>query len=136
MYFEINDKELFANLLCAQMEERCDKEDKIEKCDNLDLKKEAESDRLFYWLLSTLYRSADSQIPAKRHTMITIKSQMLGKDIMLNHKNFSQYLPTYVQGKDFLDVVKDTLKFLDRLDRYSVLASEITEDKCEFSIWF
>lgn len=137
----INEKELFATLLRIWVEERCDKELEIENCenDNLTLKKEVEVDRLFYWILNALLCRIDGSIPVRHHAMITIKSKLCGNDIILEaleNENVSEYLPYYVQGKDFLEVVKDTLKIFDNLQRYSILSSVITENSCEFTVWF
>lgn len=130
-------KEFVANLLVAVAQEWSDKELEIRHDDsNLELKKDAEKNRLYYWLLSRLYNSAANSIPARPHTKIRVKGNMNCYNKVLLTQGNGDYLPYYVEGREFFEVINDVLKTFDSFERYSVFYQQVTDDCCEFSVAF
>lgn len=138
MKLNINDKELMAKLLVECMKEKTEKEIRIKHAaDDLELKKEAEGDCLYYWLLSRLYRASDSRIPARPHGRITVKGRMNRYNkILLTQGHEGEYLPSYVEGTAFFDVVEKTLEIFNGLDGFSANMFQKGEEFCEFGISF
>lgn len=141
MKININDKELMARMLVERMKEKSEKEIRIKYAENdLELKKEAETDCLYYWLLSRLYVDAESRIPARPHAKIIVKGRMSQYNKVLLTQGTqgyeSEYLPLYVEGTEFFDVVENTLKIFDGLDDLSANMIQKGESFCEFSVSF
>lgn len=141
MKININNKELMARLFVERMKEKSEKEIRIKYADDLELKKDAEIDCLYYWLLSRLYVVADSRIPARPHGTITVKGQMTNfNKVLLTQGDKggyeSNYLPLYVEGIKFFDVIEKTLKIFNSLEEFSASHIKIHDKACEFEISF
>ena len=140
MKININDKELMAKMFVTYLEEKAEKERHIYNSDDPELKKEAETDCLYYWLLNRLYADAESRIPVRPHAKIIVKGRMCQYNKVLLTQGTqgyeSEYLPLYVEGTEFFDVVENTLKIFDGLDDFSANMIKRNDEFCEFSVSF
>lgn len=137
MKSDFNDKEFAAKMLVMLMEEKNEKEIKMKESESKELRKSAEVDSLYYWILSRLYHDADSRIPARPHARISVKGKMSKfNKVWLTQGYQNEYLPRYVVGSEFFDVIEETLKIFDEMDdRYSTTYHR-TDDIYEFTVSF
>jgi len=133
MKININDKELMARLFVERMKEKSEKEIRIKYADDLELKKDAEIDCLYYWLLSRLYVVADSRIPARPHGTITVKGpiKLQGKEVITTDLRAGAALivaALSAEGETTIKEVKHVLR------GYAGLIKKITQVGGEISL--
>ena len=132
MKIDIDDKGFAANLLLLRMKEKQEKE--IAMSNSHD-KKDAEGDCLFYWILSQLYAKMDSTRPAKKSASIKVTGSLNQYDnVLLAHGKLDDYLPFYVEGKEFFDVIKDTIETFDEIYGFNATYFQTSSDTCEFTV--
>lgn len=142
MKIDFNDKELAAKMLVMLLREIAENEFEIRLTDDEELKKSAESNCLFYWILGRLYNEAESRIPVRAYGKIRVKGEYQSDKILLKvgEEEISsfqdEYLPRYVHGYDFLVVIQDTLEIFESLEEYSTTYEELDATGCEFTVMF
>jgi hypothetical protein len=135
MKIDFDDKAFAAKLLLLRMKEKQEKEEKMRNSIQEE-EKEAEKDCLFYWILSRMYAQMDSCIPAKRAASIRITGSLTRYNkVLLEHGKSDNYLPFYVAGKDFFDVVKDTIEIFDNMDHFNAVYFQTSDEACEINVF-
>ena len=132
MRIDFDDKAFAAILLLMRMKEKQEQEEIM--C-NAKQEKEAEINCLFYWILSRMHEQMDSARPAKLFARIRITGRLNRcNKVLLEHGKHNVYLPFYVEGKDFFDVVKDTLEIFDNIDYFCTRYFQTSDQECEFTV--
>jgi DNA/RNA endonuclease YhcR with UshA esterase domain len=133
MKIDFDDKTFAAKLLLMRMKEKQEKEEKM--CNSMQ-EKEAEMDCLFYWILSRMYAKMDSFRPAKKTISIRITGSLTRYNkVLLEHGKSDDYVPFYVAGKDFFDVVKDTIEIFDNFDNFNAVYFQSSDETCEINVY-
>lgn len=134
----IQEKKLAADLLCMRAKEKVQGEENLKRVDIPKLRATLEVDTLYYWILSRLYAKMESYRPARRVVTIIITGSIKGDNnkVLLRHGDSDEYLPYYVEGKEFFNVIKDTLQIYEENVRFNCDYFQSSDDSCEFWISF
>lgn len=130
-------KKLAAELLCIQAEERIKGERCLSKQDSLEQRKKLEDDCLYYWILELLQARMRGCVPAQNKENIKVMGEFWEhtNKVFLSQGIEPQYIPRYVDGREFFNVIQNTLSIFDEMENYSAKYFQTSKDSCEFSVY-